>query len=133
MQQRTDPLEEFLPPDLLRRTQLVVDVPSRVAIYCASATTDGLVKVGSNPAPWLIVLHPEFYLAGTATGEALRAHEMFHVWQRTVVPNFDAEFAKEAAITEADGKEPWENPYEKPAYAFEQDIKQKLIERGFRG
>jgi len=91
-----------------------------------------LVKIGSNPKDGVIVLHPDFYTPGTATGEALRAHELYHIWQRSFIPNFPEEFAQLARETEAAGLDPWENPYEKPAYEFEQQVKTYLLARGYR-
>ena len=76
------------------------------------------------------MLHPSFYKPGTATGEALRAHELYHVWQRAVYPDFDRLFSKYAEETEQAGLDPWENPYEKPAYAFEEKVKEYLLSQG---
>ena len=89
-----------------------------------------MVKIGSNPEKGLIVLHPDYYEAGTATGEALRAHEMYHVMQRMQEPGFDKAFSAEAIRTEQAGKAPWENPYEAPAYKFEQQVKEHLLKQG---
>ena len=89
-----------------------------------------MVKIGSNPKAGLIVLHPNFYKPGTATGEALRAHELYHVWQRSVYPDFENLFSKFAKETEEAGLEPWDNPYEKPAYEFEQKVKAHLLTQG---
>ena len=77
-------------------------------------------------------MHPDFYHPGTATGEALRAHELYHIWQRSVYPDFANKFATAARVTEESGLEPWENPYEKPAYEFEQQVKAHLLSKGFR-
>ena len=90
-----------------------------------------MVKIGSNPESGLIVLHPDFYKPGTATGEALRAHELYHIWQRSVIPDFPDKFAQLAKETEAAGLDPWENPYEKPAYEFEQRVKAYLLKQGY--
>jgi hypothetical protein len=89
-----------------------------------------LVKIGSNPEPGLIVLHPNFYKPGTATGEALRAHELYHIWQRSFIPDFPEMFAELAKQTEKAGLDPWENPYEKPAYEFEQQVEAYLLKKG---
>ena len=89
-----------------------------------------MVKIGSNPEPGIIVLHPDFYTPGTATGEALRAHELFHIWQRSFIPDFPERIAELARKTEAAGLDPWENPYEKPAYEFEQRVKAYLVTKG---
>ena len=79
------------------------------------------------------MLHPGFYKPGTATGEALRAHELFHILQRSEDPGFAEKFSKATKQTERAGLEPWENPYERPAYEFEQAVKDYLIkERGLR-
>jgi len=67
----------------------------------------------------------------TASGEALRAHELFHVYQRSVLPNFEELFAQEAIQTERAGRMPWENGFERPAYLFEQAVRARLLERGF--
>ena len=91
-----------------------------------------MVKIGSNPEPGLIVLHPNFYKPGTATGEALRAHELYHIWQRSFIPDFPEMFAELAKQTEKAGLDPWENPYEKPAYEFEQQVKAYLLSKGYR-
>ena len=91
-----------------------------------------MVKIGSNPEPGVIVLHPEYYKPGTATGEALRAHELYHIWQRSVIPDFPNQFAQLAKQTEEAVLDPWENPYEKPAYEFEQQVKAYLLSKGYR-
>ena len=75
----------------------------------------------------MIVLHPDFYKPQTATGEALRAHELYHIWQRSIDPDFANKFARVANETEEAGKQPWDNPYEKPAYEFEESVKQHLL------
>jgi len=76
------------------------------------------------------VLHPNFYTPGTATGEALRAHELYHVWQRSTDPDFANKFAETAKAIEDAGQDPWDNPYEKPAYEFEEAVKQHLLNKG---
>ena len=80
----------------------------------------------------MIVLHPDFYKPQTATGEALRAHELYHVWQRSVYPNFEKLFSDAAVATELARMEPWDNPYEKPAYEFEERVKEYLLSKGYR-
>ena len=80
----------------------------------------------------MIVLHPDFYKPETATGEALRAHELYHVWQRSIDPDFANKFARVADEIEAAGKQPWDNPYEKPAYEFEESVKQYLLRQGYK-
>ena len=56
---------------------------------------------------------------------------MFHIWQRSVVPGFDELFREAARLAEKDGLDPWTNPYEEPAYAFEDDVKQELLAQGY--
>jgi len=94
-----------------------------------------LIKVGSNPDEDTIILHPRFFQpkegGSTATQEALRAHELFHVWQRAETPDFDHLFKAEAKRNQLRGGEPWDNIFEKQAYAFEIAVKKDLIQRGF--
>jgi hypothetical protein len=77
------------------------------------------------------VLHPSYYQPGTATGEALRAHELFHIQQRGEIPGFAKKFADAAQRTHDQGLKPWENPYEIPAYEFEEAVKAYLLARGY--
>jgi hypothetical protein len=77
------------------------------------------------------VLHPDYYHPGTATGEALRAHELYHIWQRSIIPDFPKKFSQLAKQTETAGLDPWENPLEKPAYEFEQQVKEYLLAQGY--
>jgi hypothetical protein len=90
-----------------------------------------LVKIGGNPSPYLIELHPSYYQEGTAEGEALRAHELCHVQQRERIPDFALLFDQMARATEAAGMPPWENPYEKECYQLEEVVRQDLLARGF--
>ena len=130
-----DPLYNIVPTWILENTRTEIRVPERVCATCAaewfvtpSRHPSAMVKIGSNPEPGLIVLHPDFYTPLTASGEALRAHELFHVDQRRQDPDFAAKFARAADETERRGLPPWENPYEKPAYEFEQAVKKHLME-----
>jgi hypothetical protein len=133
-----DPLYNIVPPWILENTRTEIRVPERVCPTCTGGWAKGpanqpsaMLKIGSNPEPGLIVLHPEYYKPGTATGEALRAHELYHIWQRSVYPNFAELFAKAADETERNGLPPWENPYELPAYEFEQATKEYLLANGY--
>lgn len=129
-----DPLRGLLPDWVLDETRTEIRVPERVrCLTCEeeSATPSALVKIGSNPQPGLIVLHPEFYIPNTATGEALRAHELYHIMQRRSIPDFEQKFVQAALKTEREGLPPWENPYEKPAYEFEQRVKEMLSYQGY--
>lgn len=131
-----DPLAEFVPTWILEETRVHIKVPQRVCVNCPKPMSrrpwsGGLTKIGSNPGPRDIELHPDYYQRCTATGEALRAHEYFHVWQRSVVPDFDQAFTREAIRTENLGLPPWENGFERPAYQFEQQVKERLLERGY--
>ena len=118
-------------PWILEEADLRVRVPERLAriIKCASASS-GLVKVGSNPRANEIHIHPEYYKPDTATGLALIAHELFHVGQRRVIPNFEEVFTIEAIRVERLGLMPWANGFEAPAYQFEQDVRARLIAQG---
>jgi hypothetical protein len=134
-----DPLYGIVPNWILDNTRTEIRVPERVCATCTggwatnpSKQPTKLVKIGSNPEEGVIVLHPDYYKPRTATGEALRAHELYHVWQRSVYPNFKELFAFAADETEKAGLEPWENPYEKPAYEFEQSVKEHLLAKGYR-
>lgn len=128
-----DPLLGLLPDWVLTDTETRIEVPARICESCCARVAQpiALIKVGSNPGPRLIILHPDYYKKGTATGEALRAHELFHVWQRSVVPNFNEAFTKEAIRVERAGLQPWDNGFERPAYQFEQMVKERLLEQGF--
>lgn len=129
----SDPLRGFIPDDILNSTQVELRVPERVCVECAQAYSPGaMVKVGSNPRQGLIVLHPSHYRPGTATGEALRGHELYHEWQRRNVPDFDRAFAQEAARIESQRLPPWANAYERPAYEFEATVKEMLLAQGYR-
>ena len=134
---KIDPLRGLMPDWILDTTTTEVRVPERVrCVTCLAGLTPGaspnrLVKIGSNPEEGVIVLHPDYYTPGTATGEALRAHELYHIWQRQTYPNFEREFARVASETEQAGLPPWENPYEKPAYEFEEKVKAHLVARGY--
>lgn len=98
-----------------------------------AASPAALVKIGSNPDPDTIVLHPRYYRPWqfTATQEALRAHEYYHVWQRANIDDFESVFHENAVATEKAGLDPWENPLEEPAYDFEQMVKQELLSQGY--
>ena len=129
-----DPLYNIVPDWILEGTVTQIRVPERV--LCVTCTglhpsANRLVKIGSNPEPGGIVLHPDYYTPRTATGEALRAHELYHVWQREVYPNFEERFLQAALETEQAGLDPWENPFEKPAYEFEEKVKEHLLARGY--
>ena len=132
-----DPLRGIIPDWVLDNTRTEVRVPERVVcISCTdtnphNTSSNRLVKIGSNPERGLIILHPDHYTAQTASGEALRAHELYHVWQREVYPDFENLYLAAALETEDAGLDPWENPYEKPAYEFEQQVKEHLIAKGY--
>jgi hypothetical protein len=130
-----DPLYNIVPSWVLENTRTEVRVPERVCATCAggfirvpSRHPNALVKIGSNPEPGVIVLHPEYYDPTTASGQALRAHELYHIGQRQLDPDFAQKFASAAEVTERRGLPPWENPYEKPAYEFEKAVKKHLME-----
>ena len=133
---KIDPLRGILPDWILDTTTTEVRVPERVrCVTCVtsispSASPNRMVKIRSNPQEGVIVLHPDYYTPGTAGGEALRAHELYHIWQRKTYPNFEQEFARVAAETEQAGKPPWDNPYEKPAYEFEEKVRAHLASKG---
>ena len=74
---------------------------------------------------------PDWVLDSTRTGEALRAHELYHIMQRRSIPDFEQKFVQAALKTEREGLPPWENPYEKPAYEFEQRVKEMLSYQGY--
>ena len=129
-----DPLYKIVPDWILEGTVTQIRVPERVECRTCEApspSANRLVKIGANPEPGLIVLHPDFYHPRTATGEALRAHELYHVWQREVYPDFEKRFLEAAQATEDAGLDPWENPFEKPAYEFEEKVKDHLRARGY--
>lgn len=86
--------------------------------------------MGSTLGPDLVAVHPKYFAPGTASGGALLAHEFFHVWQYEVVPNFIEQYAEEAARIEHEGKAPWDNGFERPAYQFERDVRQYLLSLG---
>ena len=130
-----DPLYKIVPDWILENTRTEIRVPERVCATCTGGLAIGqsrdpssMVKIGSNPEPGLIVLHPAYYKPLTASGEALRAHELFHVGQREDDPDFAARFARAADETERLGLAPWENPYEKPAYEYELAVRKHLLE-----
>ena len=131
-----DPLRGLIPDWILNNTRTEVTVPERVCVTC-DGPSDGydgpsaLVKIGSNPDRGVIQLHPDYYTPQTAGGEALRAHELYHVWQREVYPNFEQDFLQAAIDTEKAGLPPWENPFEKPAYEFEAQVRDHLLEQGY--
>lgn len=129
-----DPLYNIVPDWILEGTVTQIRVPEKVlCVTCTDVhpSANKLVKIGSNPEPGVIVLHPDYYTPRTATGEALRAHELYHVWQREVYPNFEERFLQAALETEQAGLDPWENPFEKPAYEFEVKVKEHLLARGY--
>ena len=128
-----DPLADFLPAWVLAETVTRIEVPAKFCESCCARFEgpSAFIKIGSNPGPRLIILHPDYYKKGTATGEALRAHELFHVWQREVIPNFNQAFTKEAIRVEAAGLQPRDNGFERPAYQFEQMVKEALLAEGY--
>lgn len=139
-----DPLYDFFPDHLLRKVRVQIRVPDRVCDECCnrqaalgfartrrSPDARGLIKIGSNPDENTIVLHPDYYKEGTASGEALRGHEMVHVQQREEIPDFERLFHEEAVRIEALGLKPWENKFERPAYEAERIMRDELLARGY--
>lgn len=125
-------LSEFFPRELLERVDLQVAVPARVVVCCApAAQPSALVKVGANPGPEQIVIHPSFFNTRTAEGLALIGHELFHVMQRQTDPDFEERFEQAALETARRGLPPWANPFEAKAYAFERRLRAELERRGF--
>lgn len=75
-----------------------------------------------------IYIDPEYADWGTAAGQALLAHERWHLEQKRTIPNFDALYAEEEAQTHPD--RPWENRYEYDAYLRECKVFAALMRRG---
>lgn len=132
-------LSQWFPLDFLQKIDLQVAVPSRRAVVAcpslersmASVSPAALVRIGANPAPWQVVIHPEYYGETTASQIALIAHEATHVMQREADPKFAEKFTRAALATHAAGLAPWENPYEAEAYAAETRIRQALVAQGY--
>ena len=75
-----------------------------------------------------IFLSPQHADEGTAAGLALLAHEVYHVEQGRRDPLFNVRYNEAAAFTPQD--QPWENPFELPAYLKERDVYCTLVARG---
>lgn len=130
-----DILSQFLPRQIVSRTDIDITVPHRMYACCTEAVVvhrpSVLVRAGTNPGVDEIIIHPEFFDTKTASGLALIAHEMWHNKQRYDIPDFDAVFAHWAIETERRGLPPWKNPLEVEAYDFEERVRQQLLEQGF--
>lgn len=124
-------LSDFFPRDLLERVDLEVKVPASMLMVSCTPHAGATMKVGANPGPGEIVIHPRFFNTKTADGLALLAHEIFHVAQRERTSGFEERFTQAAIDTEQSGLPPWENPFEAEAYAFERQVRENLLRRGF--
>lgn len=140
-------LSQWFPPDFLQRVDMTVAVPSREVVSCSRMinpwpertviaysimqTPADWIRIGANPGPWQIVVHPDYYGTQTASQLALLAHELVHVRQREMIPNFNQVFTQAALTTKARGLPPQMNPYEQEAYLEEAKIKTALETQGY--
>ncbi len=75
-----------------------------------------------------IFIVPEHANMEDAAGLSLLAHELVHVKQGEVDPQFLARYSELAAHTAPD--RPWENPFEMQAYQKERQVYCSLVARG---
>lgn len=113
--------------------QLQVGVPSFRLTQEMSASVvypGALQQVGSS-LPNLIIISPEAFEPGTASGIALLAHEYFHQAQFQTIPDFMSLYQTEAARVEREGLKPYENIFEWPAYELEAQVYVEALAQGY--
>lgn len=112
-------LARISPGSLVRRSIQWVTVPRAMR----ALETAG-ISVGN-----VITLNPKYADFETAAGMALLAHETYHQYQETSIPNFARRYAEVAS--DVDPARPWENPFELPAYQTECRVYETLVRAGW--
>ncbi len=124
-------LERFLPPGTPWDVEIVRGVPARgPSTFAALPMAGGLTRIGSA-RDGVITIHPEFWAPETAAGIALWAHEFYHQHQIAHVPNFWDRYEAEEITVERLGLDPWDNPFEEPAYQLEAEVYRALVADGW--